>query len=245
MNNPLRSAPDSRLQRIAGPCGIVLFGITGDLAQRKILPALYDLANRGLLPPSFAIVGVARRHIENIEEVVEASIRRGAKTAVTSTTLSQLLSGLHLVEGQFDDDATYQLELAFKALDRAETTPPWLVDRAFRDVLIDELIAPLQPAADLGARPWQRFWLVTVPLSREGILAGSLLVFIPAVGEYVIPELLGGPETLMIGRVLWDEFFSNNDWPMASTVAVVMILVIIVPLAIFGRNQVQAQEQEG
>ena len=106
MNNPLRSAPDSRLQRIAGPCGIVLFGITGDLAQRKILPALYDLANRGLLPPSFAIVGVARRHIENIEEVVEASIRRGAKTAVTSTTLSQLLSGLHLVEGQFDDDAT-------------------------------------------------------------------------------------------------------------------------------------------
>ena len=109
MNNPLRSAPDSRLQRIAGPCGIVLFGITGDLAQRKILPALYDLANRGLLPPSFSIVGVARRHIENIEEVVEASIRRGAKTAVTSTTLSQLLSGLRLVEGQFDDDATYQL----------------------------------------------------------------------------------------------------------------------------------------
>ena len=69
-----------------------------------------------------------------------------------------------------------------------------------------------------------------------------ITVFIPCVGEYVIPELLGGPETLMIGRVLWDEFFSNNDWPMASMVAVVMILVIIVPLAIFGRNQVQAQE---
>ena len=107
MNNPLRSAPDTRLQRIAGPCGLVLFGITGDLAQRKILPALYDLANRGLLPPSFSIIGVARRHIENIAEVVEKSIRRGAQTSVTDTTLSQLLSGLRLVEGQFDDDATY------------------------------------------------------------------------------------------------------------------------------------------
>ncbi len=100
----------------------------------------------------------------------------------------------------------------------------------------------IEAAQDLGARPWQAFWRITVPLSRSGIVAGFMLVFIPCVGEYVIPELLGGPETLMIGRVLWDEFFSNNDWPMASTVAVVMILVIIVPLAIFGRNQVQAQE---
>ena len=100
----------------------------------------------------------------------------------------------------------------------------------------------IEAAQDLGATPWQAFWRITVPLSRSGIVAGFMLVFIPCVGEYVIPELLGGPETLMIGRVLWDEFFSNNDWPMASTVAVVMILVIIVPLAIFGRNQVQAQE---
>lgn len=95
----------------------------------------------------------------------------------------------------------------------------------------------LEAAQDLGATPWQAFWRVTVPLSKGGIIAGAMLVFIPCVGEYVIPELLGGPETLMIGRVLWDEFFSNNDWPMASSVAVVMILLIIVPLAIFSRNQ--------
>jgi putrescine transport system permease protein len=87
------------------------------------------------------------------------------------------------------------------------------------------------------------FWHVTVPLSKAGIIAGSMLVFIPCVGEFVIPELLGGPQTLMIGRVLWDEFFSNNDWPMASTVAVLMILLIIVPLAVFSRYQAQAQER--
>ncbi len=95
----------------------------------------------------------------------------------------------------------------------------------------------LEAAQDLGATPWTAFWKVTVPLSRGGIIAGSMLVFIPCVGEYVIPELLGGPETLMIGRVLWDEFFANNDWPMASSVAVVMVLMIIVPLALFNRNQ--------
>ncbi|MGO1638138.1 MAG: glucose-6-phosphate dehydrogenase, partial [Ancrocorticia populi] len=108
MPNPLRQAQDTRLQRIAGPCGIVLFGITGDLAKRKILPALYDLANRGLLPPSFSIIGVARRHIENIEEVVKDCIQSGAKTAVTDTTLNQLLSGFSMVEGQFDDADTYE-----------------------------------------------------------------------------------------------------------------------------------------
>jgi putrescine transport system permease protein len=101
----------------------------------------------------------------------------------------------------------------------------------------------LEAAADLGATPWTAFWKVTVPLSKAGIIAGSMLVFIPCVGEFVIPELLGGPETLMIGRVIWDEFFSNNDWPMASSVAVVMILIIIVPLAIFNKYQAEAQEQ--
>jgi putrescine transport system permease protein len=100
----------------------------------------------------------------------------------------------------------------------------------------------LEAAADLGATPWVAFWKVTVPLSKAGIIAGSMLVFIPCVGEFVIPELLGGPETLMIGRVLWDEFFSNNDWPMASSVAVVMVLLIIVPLAIFNKYQAEAQE---
>lgn len=101
----------------------------------------------------------------------------------------------------------------------------------------------LEAAADLGANPWVAFWKITVPLSKAGIIAGSMLVFIPCVGEYVIPELLGGPETLMIGRVIWDEFFSNNDWPMASSVAVVMILLIIVPLAVFNKYQAEAQER--
>jgi len=103
----------------------------------------------------------------------------------------------------------------------------------------------LEAARDLGATPWQAFWRITVPLSRSGIIAGALLVFIPCVGEFVIPELLGGPETLMIGRVLWDEFFSNNDWPMASSVAVVMVLLIIVPLALFNKYQAESAQGSG
>lgn len=98
----------------------------------------------------------------------------------------------------------------------------------------------LEAAQDLGATPWQAFWRITVPLSQRGIVAGAMLVFIPCVGEFVIPELLGGPQTLMIGRVLWDEFFSNNDWPMAATVAVVMVLLIIVPLALFNKHQAES-----
>ena len=100
----------------------------------------------------------------------------------------------------------------------------------------------LEAAADLGATPLVGFWKITVPMSKAGIIAGSMLVFIPCVGEYVIPEILGGPETLMIGRVLSDEFFSNNDWPMASTVAVAMVLLIIVPLAVFNKYQAEATE---
>jgi putrescine transport system permease protein len=98
----------------------------------------------------------------------------------------------------------------------------------------------LEAAADLGASAWTAFWKITVPLSRAGIVAGSMLVFIPCVGEYVIPELLGGPQTQMIGRTLWDEFFSNNDWPMACAVAVTMVLLVIVPLAVFSRYQAEA-----
>lgn len=97
----------------------------------------------------------------------------------------------------------------------------------------------LEAAADLGTSPFKAFWLITVPLSKAGIIAGSMLVFIPAVGEFVIPELLGGPSNLMIGRVLWDEFFSNNDWPMAAAVAVVMILLILVPMAILNKSQAE------
>jgi putrescine transport system permease protein len=98
----------------------------------------------------------------------------------------------------------------------------------------------LEAAADLGANAWTAFWKVTVPLSRAGVIAGAMLVFIPCVGEYVIPELLGGPQTQMIGRTLWDEFFSNNDWPMACAVAVTMVLLVIVPLAVFSRYQGEA-----
>ena len=100
----------------------------------------------------------------------------------------------------------------------------------------------LEAAQDLGATPWVTFWRITVPMSQAGIIAGSMLVFIPCMGEYVIPELLGGPETLMIGRVIWDELFFNNDWPRASALAVVMILMVIVPLALFRKYQAEAQE---
>lgn len=104
--------------------------------------------------------------------------------------------------------------------------------------------ALLEAAEDLGAKPWKVFLTVTLPLSLPGIVAGSMLVFIPAVGEYVIPELLGGPDTLMIGRVLWDEFFSNRDWPVASAVTIVLILVLVIPLVLFQRHQAKVQERE-
>ena len=101
----------------------------------------------------------------------------------------------------------------------------------------------LEAAYDLGARPWRAFLGVTLPLSRSGIVAGCMLVMIPAVGEFVIPEMLGGPDTLMIGRVLWGEFFNNRDWPTASAVAIVMLLLLLVPILIF--NRVQQRELEG
>jgi len=91
----------------------------------------------------------------------------------------------------------------------------------------------LEAAYDLGASPFKAFWLVTVPLSRSGIVAGFMLVFIPSVGEFVIPSLLGGPENIMIGRVVWDEMFTSNNWPRATALAVVMIAFIVIPLAIY------------
>jgi putrescine transport system permease protein len=91
----------------------------------------------------------------------------------------------------------------------------------------------IEAAQDLGSPPWRAFWSITVPLAWPGIVAGSLLCFIPAVGEFVIPDLLGGSETLMIGRTLWSEFFSNRDWPLASAVAVVLLLVLVMPIVIY------------
>ncbi|MDX9873665.1 MAG: ABC transporter permease subunit [Spongiibacteraceae bacterium] len=95
----------------------------------------------------------------------------------------------------------------------------------------------LEAASDLGARPWRAFFTITLPLSRAGIIAGSMLVFIPALGEFVIPELLGGPGNLMIGKVLWQEFFNNRDWPVASAVATVMLILLIAPIMLFHHYQ--------
>jgi putrescine transport system permease protein len=91
----------------------------------------------------------------------------------------------------------------------------------------------LEAAADLGCPPWRSFWLVTLPLSLPGVFAGALLCFIPIVGEFVIPDLLGGSETLMIGQTLWTEFFTNRDWPIASAVAVVLLLILVVPIVTY------------
>ncbi|WP_026379730.1 ABC transporter permease subunit [Afifella pfennigii] len=98
----------------------------------------------------------------------------------------------------------------------------------------------IEAAMDLGATPLKAFWRITVPLSVPGIVAGSLLVFIPAVGEFVIPDLLGGSDTLMIGRTLWVEFFYNRDWPVASAVAILLLILLVVPIVIFQKMQEKA-----
>ncbi|MCB1801816.1 MAG: ABC transporter permease subunit [Gammaproteobacteria bacterium] len=100
----------------------------------------------------------------------------------------------------------------------------------------------LEAAADLGCRPLCAFWRVTVPLSLPGIVAGSLLVFVPAVGEFVVPDLLGGPDSLMIGKVLWTEFFNNRDWPVASAVAVALLALLVVPVLLFERFREKEQD---
>lgn len=100
----------------------------------------------------------------------------------------------------------------------------------------------IEAAQDLGCKPAAAFWKITFPLSLPGIIAGCLLVFIPAVGEFVIPDLLGGSETLMIGKTLWVEFFNNRDWPVASAVAVILLLILVVPIVLFQQAQARAQE---
>lgn len=110
---------------------------------------------------------------------------------------------------------------------------------------LDRMDTALNEAAeDLGCSRLQAFWLVTIPLSKNGIIAGSFLVFIPALGEFVIPSLLGGSRTLMIGKVLWEEFFNNRDWPVASAVAVILLLILVIPIVLFQRNQQKQQEAE-
>lgn len=102
----------------------------------------------------------------------------------------------------------------------------------------------IEAAKDLGCPPTAAFWKITFPLSLPGVIAGCLLVFIPAVGEFVIPDLLGGSQTLMIGKTLWNEFNSNRDWPVSSAVAVILLLLLIVPIMFFQRAQARAQEQD-
>jgi len=102
----------------------------------------------------------------------------------------------------------------------------------------------LEAAEDLGCSRASAFWLVTIPLSKSGVIAGCFLVFIPALGEFVIPSLLGGSSTLMIGKVLWEEFFSNRDWPVASAVAIILLLILVIPIILFQKNQEKQAEAE-
>jgi putrescine transport system permease protein len=103
-------------------------------------------------------------------------------------------------------------------------------------------ITLLEAAADLGSRPFKSFLTITLPLSMPGIVAGSMLVFIPAVGEFVIPALLGAPDSLMIGKVLWTEFFNNRDWPVASAVAIALLTLLVIPIVLLQRAQAAEAE---
>ncbi len=128
-------------------------------------------------------------------------------------------------------DGETGLSLALSRLSSAALASP-----SFPDVTRDYL--------DLGCTPLMAFWKVTFPLSLPGVLAGSMLVFIPAVGEFVVPDLLGGSETLMIGKTLWSEFFANRDWPVASAVAILLLLILVLPIVYFQRVQAKARESE-
>jgi putrescine transport system permease protein len=99
----------------------------------------------------------------------------------------------------------------------------------------------LEAANDLGCPPGRAFWQITFPLSLPGVVAGCFLVFIPAAGEFVIPDLVGGSDTLMIGKTLWEEFFSNRDWPVAAAVAVILLLVLVIPIVLFQRAQAKVE----
>ena len=101
----------------------------------------------------------------------------------------------------------------------------------------------LEAAADLGCPRWRAFWQVTLPLSAPGLVAGALLCFIPAVGEFVIPDLLGGSNTLMIGQTIWNEFFGNKDWPAASAVAVALVCLLVTPIVIFQYQAMRTADQ--
>lgn len=150
----------------------------------------------------------------------------------TNGYLNQLLLGLGLVDSPLTllrTDLAVYIGIVYTYL-------PFMVLPLYANLVkLDRQL--LEAAADLGAKPWQSFLQISLPLSRAGILAGCLLVFIPATGEFVIPELLGGADTLMIGKLLWQEFFNNRDWPLAAAVAIVLLALLLAPIALYYRAQ--------
>lgn len=150
--------------------------------------------------------------------------------------LNQFLIGLKIINQPIE---LYRTEWGVY-IGMVYTYLPFLIMPLFAHLVKLDARLP-EAASDLGARPWQVFMHITLPQSKNGIIAGCLLVFIPAVGEYVIPELLGGANTLMIGRVMWNEFFGNADWPMAAAVTCAMVLILIVPMAFFQRAQSESR----
>lgn len=157
----------------------------------------------------------------------------------TEGYLNQLLLGLGLIS----DPLTILNTTTAVYIGVVYTYLPFMVLPIYSalDRMDDSL---LEAAEDLGCTRFSAFWLITIPLSRPGIIAGCFLVFIPTLGEFVIPSLLGGSETLMIGKVLWEEFFSNRDWPVASTVAVILLLLLIIPIVLFQRNEQKQREMD-
>ena len=146
--------------------------------------------------------------------------------------VNNLLLWLHLI-----DAPVRMMHTAFSMMvGMVYTYLPFMILPVYAN-LVKMDVRLLEAAADLGSTPFRTFRLVTVPLSTPGIIAGSMLVLIPSIGEFVIPELLGGTSTYMIGQVLWDEFFKNIDWSMASAVAVSMVVLILIPLAVFNHYQ--------
>jgi putrescine transport system permease protein len=153
--------------------------------------------------------------------------------------LNELLLALHIIDAPrawLASDTAIYIGLVYSYL-------PFMVLPLYAAL---EKIDPalLEAAADLGCSRVRAFWRVTVPLTRAGIAAGALLCFIPIVGEFVIPDLLGGSQTLMIGQTLWTEFFSNRDWPVASAIAVLLLILLVLPILFYERLQQRAIEGE-
>ena len=153
--------------------------------------------------------------------------------------LNRVLLGLHIIDAPVTwlaTDTAIYIGIVYSYL-------PFMVLPIYAtlDKLPESL---LEAAADLGCPRWKTFWLVTLPLSLPGVLAGALICFIPIVGEFVIPDLLGGSDSLMIGQTLWVEFFGNRDWPAASAVTVVLLGLLIVPIMIYQQRQMHLLERE-